>query len=482
MGDRGGMALRALERRGAGSNTSVAASRISPVFDSPVQIMAGAIMGAAVVGGLLPHDLQIGIAALVGLVFLPLALMNLPMAIALWVPFAYLEAWAPARFMPLGVAIVLALGWLGGLGVRRLPAQVIRRHKGTFVLLLLLTGWLTLSIGWSSNPAVSAEAVGWFLISAAMLLIVSTTLSSKADLVRVCAGFVVAGLITIAVALPQLSTDAPTSDAARLGGAVQDPNYLAAALLAAIVLGAGLIAYVRHAASRWMLVLALPVMLFGFVATGSRGGVVAAAASIVLALILVRGRAARMVALLAAIVLATFALASASPAALSRVWTFDTEGTGRVDLWQVAGRMAADHPIAGVGIANFPNESAKYVFFPGQLEEVQLVVETPKEVHNTYLQFLAETGIVGLALYLLVVGALVRITWQSARELARAGEERFSLLARAILIAQVTSLVALIFLSNGFSLPVWILLALGPPLATIATRSRSEPGPGEATR
>src|SRR4051794_41556229 len=80
-----------------------------PLFGSPVQIVGAALLCALVVGVVLAHSAQLGIALLIAVLFLPLALLNLPVAIALSVPLVFLEQWPGASRVPAAVAILLAL-------------------------------------------------------------------------------------------------------------------------------------------------------------------------------------------------------------------------------------------------------------------------------------------------------------------------------------------------------------------------------------
>src|SRR5205823_14780710 len=124
-----------------------------PIFRSPVQIMAAGTLSALLVGAVLAHSIQLGTAFLCAVLYVPLALLNLPMAIALWVPLAYLEAWPAASRIPAGVAILLGLAWIGTIASgRSLASEVFRRHRGTYMLLLALVSWITLSLFWAQDP------------------------------------------------------------------------------------------------------------------------------------------------------------------------------------------------------------------------------------------------------------------------------------------------------------------------------------------
>jgi O-antigen ligase len=154
--------------------------------------------------------------------------------------------------------------------------------------------------------------------------------------------------------------------------------------------------------------------------------------------------------------------------------TFDAGGTGRTELWRVATSMWEDHPIAGVGIRGYEHESAAYVLKVGKLSFVENIAERPVVTHNVYLQQLAETGVVGLALLLVLFGACLVASQGAARRFHAAGDRKMAALARATTVAIIGTLTASFFISNATDKRLWIVLALGPALL-IAARSSSHP-------
>jgi O-antigen ligase len=108
-------------------------------------------------------------------------------------------------------------------------------------------------------------------------------------------------------------------------------------------------------------------------------------------------------------------------------------------------------------------------------------VEDPKLVHNTYLQLLAETGVIGLGLFLALIGMCFVAALRAARAFQRAGSLALAALAQSVVIAQVGFLVSMFFLSIGTDLRLWLLLGLGPALAAIA-RAVGASRPGRVAR
>ena len=108
---------------------------------------------------------------------------------------------------------------------------------------------------------------------------------------------------------------------------------------------------------------------------------------------------------------------------------------------------------------------------PGSLEFVDLIAEQRKDVHNAYLQALAETGIPGLLLFVAVAGLALGSARTAERRLAGRGDAALAAVARGLVLALVGMLVALVFISYGHDSRLWLLLALGPALLAISARS-----------
>jgi O-antigen ligase len=164
---------------------------------------------------------------------------------------------------------------------------------------------------------------------------------------------------------------------------------------------------------------------------------------------------------------------AASPEIRSHVSTVGS-GTGRLDLWTVGWRMVEDQPLQGVGADNFTVSSVHYLLQPGAIERADYIVGAPKVVHNTYLQLWTELGLVGLVLFVLVVGFCLYSTLKAAGSFSRQGDERMEILARALFVALAGLLAADFFGSRLTNKEVWLLLGLAPALLAIA-RSREGP-------
>lgn len=410
-------------------------------------------------------------------VFAPVTLISLPLGLALW-----------ATTLSLGHVVGLGLASsIGGLGLIAVWFGVMSGRRERIRDLLGAAGpalfpavglllWLAITLAWAQkSELVKGELLYWALC-VLLLVIVATTLRTAEQVRLVAAGFVGGAVISVILgaAMGDLTTGQSAIKTAqategRFEAAGNDPNELAAGLIAAIAVAVGMLAGVRGP-RRMLIIVSLAIMGYGAAATQSRGGLVAAAVCVVATIVLARGHRLQALGLAALVgMIATFALAS-TPGALDRITSFDGGGTGRSDLWAIAWRMSEDHPITGVGLNQFREESTTYVRDLQNLQYVDLIVDTPRIVHNTYLQLLAETGIVGLLGFLLVSVLGLVTTWRAAGAWERAGRPDLQALTQGLLIGQIGFLVAAFFLSIGNNFRLWLLLGLGSALLTAARK------------
>jgi O-antigen ligase len=149
-------------------------------------------------------------------------------------------------------------------------------------------------------------------------------------------------------------------------------------------------------------------------------------------------------------------------------------GTGRLDLWGIALDMSADHPALGVGAGNFQIEEPAYATRSTTLLRPDLVVDTPKVAHNTYLHVLAEFGWIGLALLVgLIIGSLAH-AWRAVKSFERAGRRELEMLARGVVVGTLGMLAAFAFISAQYEKQLWLLLGLAASLSTIARTADDE--------
>jgi O-antigen ligase len=443
----------------------------------PVRLLTALLLTLALIVGVVAgYSPPVAIGLTLGLVFLGVAMSNLTAGIALFSLLTFLDTILPTQgaagtfSVPKLLGLVLMISWLGLVTAGpREYRQRIFSHPAFLLVLFLLLGWVLVSVAWSEDSGAALASLSRWVPNALLFVIVFAGVRTREQLMWVLGAFVVGALIS---AIYGLAVPAPAKDFGRLEGAGGDPNETAAALVAAAALALALAASLRGKPLLRLVVIAIaPLCAFASLLTLSRGGLVAFGAALIAAVLMAGRRRGQMLALaVTAAALAVGYFAFFAPAqAVERV-TEVHGGTGRTDIWKVGWRMVEGAPLQGIGAGNFTVVSIHYLLEPGALLRDDFIVDTPKVAHNTYLEVLAELGIVGLTLFLIVIVFSIGCAVRAARYAARVGDREMDILARALVVALAALLAAYFFISREYSKQLWLLLALCPVMLEIIRR------------
>jgi O-antigen ligase len=118
--------------------------------------------------------------------------------------------------------------------------------------------------------------------------------------------------------------------------------------------------------------------------------------------------------------------------------------------------MFVDHPLLGLGAANYKPNYQRYA----QLVGIETRAE-PRDAHSLYIQVLAETGILGFGIFMLLIASLI-VGLGQARKAVRNDPALISWLPwlSAIRLSIVSYLLTSIFLHNAYFRYFWILAAM----------------------
>lgn len=128
---------------------------------------------------------------------------------------------------------------------------------------------------------------------------------------------------------------------------------------------------------------------------------------------------------------------------------------GRLTVMVAAARVAADHPLLGVGPGMFNYYSREYGNDGGMR-----ALEGTREAHSLYLELAAEHGLPGLICFLVMAGvslhqlAKMRLAWQGT-------DPQLSYWAAGFLLAIASYLATGLFLHFSYARYFWLILALG---------------------
>lgn len=461
---------------------SAAAARLP----EPRQVAGACLLVLAVaIGALAGFDPKLAIAAAIGLAFIVVAIASLPLGVAIFGLLAFLEL-APAIGGPIVsfaklAGLTLAISWLAVIASDHDGDRLIfNRHPVLIGAALLFVAWAVVSMAWAEDVGQTSISAQRYALNVLLIPIVYTALTLPKHVRWLITALVIGaaaaaayGLIVVPSAAEAAESITAAGDLNRISGTIGDPNLLASVLIVGMVLALALALDVKRAAvARILFILAAGLCFVAVVATVSRGGIFALAAALV-AMVAFAGRR-RGRALVFALAFATLAMAYftafASEAQVQRLENADG-GSGRTDIWKVGWRMVEANPGHGVGAGNFNVSSIHYLLVePGAVDRSSFIVDQPAVAHNVYLEILAELGIPGLALFLLVVIASLTAALRAARSFERRGEEGLALIARAVAISLVSMLAADFFLAAEYSKLLWLLIGLGPALLGVARK------------
>lgn len=451
----------------------------------PSLFVAAVLAAAAALGLLAGIRPELAAAAAVALLFVAVVLDNVALGLALLAFMAFLDVLPRVGDLSIAklVGALLVVSWLAAVSTHRDRRSLLRDRPLLAWGILLFLVWVVLSMLWAEDRAATVTALQRYAPNLLLFPIAYTAIRRAEDGTRVLAVIVVGAALAAAAGLVSPPADAGF-EPSRATGTVGDANELAAALVAGGALAAAF-AVNRgfSSAARMLAAGAAGLCLLGIFLSLSRGGLIALAVALVVAVAFSgrwRGRATALAIVAGGAAILYFA-SVASLEQRERVLELGGGGSGRVDLWTVAGRMVEAHPVRGVGAGNFPTASIHYLLQPGTIQRDDFIINAdPFVTHNTYLQVLAEGGVVGLALFLAIVAMALGAAILAAMSFARQDDRRMEVLARGLVVATAGYLVAIFFISEMYSKLLWILLAMGPPLLAVA-RARERDAAAEIT-
>lgn len=392
--------------------------------------------------------------------------------LVLLVVFAQLDAVANivSQALPISLYKLLTLAVLGGFGLMAVagprPLRLGERSREMQVTVLFALAMALSFLLCEYKGAAMGRLIGFYSVILLFFLI-SVLVDSPRRLEVLVWALVLTGLVSsvlvlldtfLGVRLVSTSAAAATAQfngqARSAGGSDYNPTTAAHMLMATTIIAGVLL--VRHprwrALSGLAFALGVPALVFTFARS-------AAIAFAVVALVFVwRQRRHRLFPFL--LILGLIALGAGlffmPPLFWARMLTLLDFGLDRTLLRRVSYNIIGfelwvQHPVLGIGPGNFPQYYAgpDFRWFPGR-------EPMPRQLHNTYMELLTETGLVGLGLFLGVMLACLR----KAAQVARRGAGPVAPLAEALAYAFAGFLLASVFMPNEDTKFMWLLPGL----------------------
>ena len=145
-----------------------------------------------------------------------------------------------------------------------------------------------------------------------------------------------------------------------------------------------------------------------------------------------------------------------------------SEETGRVQIWKRAYQLISENPLTGIGANCFPMAL-------GYLRQELFLTPRWQASHNSYIQIITETGLIGFIIFLsLIIASLksffraknLKITTKEGAELKTIGG--------LLYLGFIVHLITAFFLSQGYSIFFTLFFALSATLKRIVDASLLE--------
>jgi len=331
-----------------------------------------------------------------------------------------------------------------------------------FTYLLLFFILVTIAIPFASNVAVAIKSwSGTYSKIILMTFIIAWMMRKEIHFITASRVFIFAGACVGLVALYNKFNSIGLVEGTRvtigrsIGSLLGDPNDLALVLLYPMAFS--IATFLEKSLSKFERLFSFTtfcILLYAILATQSRGGLLGFLAVVSLfaynrvksKVLLFSGGA---ISIMILFIVAGISERSSGGAAEEGI---DESAMGRLYAWEAAWNMALDNPIIGVGISNF---YYNYFYYSPHWDGMN------HAVHSTWFGVLAESGFVGLTLF---VSLIVSTLLMSLKMLKTVNDERHTPGIRVALNAAPAGIIGFIvsgtFLTQGFIWAIYLQVAL----------------------
>jgi putative inorganic carbon (hco3(-)) transporter len=447
----------------------------NPILSTPKGQIQVALAASLLVGPLLMLELQNTGIVLLALAIVPLVIylgFRNPFAVCLlFLIFSFFRVHeAFPKLYPLRIPLALAvltlcvLGWHVFIS-RQIKVYWSRELQAFLVFFSIVTAGILFAVSretaityWASTYwkiAVMVVAIAWLVRTPGDFELAARALVSGSVLISLVA-------ISNKLAGSGLVEGTRVTIARDMGSVLGDPNDLSLILLFPLGFALCLAVHRTGFFNRAFGAVGSGIIIWAIIATQSRGGLLGVLAVCgIIGLRVVKSKVV-VISAGAAIAIALVAVMGISSRSSggSHEQGIDESAMGRIYAWNAAWKMAKSRPITGVGLDNF---YGNYYFYTEHWDGLN------HAVHSTWFNVLSETGFPGFIVFVYMIGLIGRSAYRSMRRLETA---RAPPVIQAMALALVAGVfgfcVAGTFLTQGFTWPIYIILALTTATARYA--------------
>ena len=291
-----------------------------------------------------------------------------------------------------------------------LAGRSIRRLNLVLVFAALFTVWVCLTWFWSIDPAETVERARTFVQLLGMLWLIWQLCRGPSRQLQLMRAYVCGSLIGAASAFLRYAGNEQTYYR-RYAAQGFEPNDFGIVMALSIPMAAWLA--VRSTTwVRWLYYGAIGLQVAAVLLTASRTALIATFLAFGFILLTLRGatRSHRIAVALLSLFLLSSLVHLAPPASRKRLATIPREVTRgtlnkRTQIWKSGVKAFKSHIVLGVGAGAYPAAVRPWLGDP--------TVRGARNVaHNTFLSILVECGVIGFAIFSLLLGSVIFFIWQ----------------------------------------------------------------------
>src|SRR5216684_66447 len=318
------------------------------------------------------------------------------------------------------LVVFLAIGWLMSFGLRQQKAGPLDRESAHIPLylvaaMLALVGTMALSMTTALNISSSLKEISKWLEFLVLMLLGAQYLRTRRQIwtiiVIVCLAGISQAFYGYFQAFFNLGPQSFIRDASlRVYGTFDQPNPYAGYINIPLSIALSLTLLGRGRLTRILAGLTTLLLVIAEYLTQSRGGEIAIAAALLFIVLAGMPRIRVLMRVLIILLLGSLEVLIAGwiplyifnpllhflglvQISLSTPSSQDFSTAERVAHWLAGLHMFIDHPVLGVGIGNYPDAYPKYF--------ITIFTDPLGHAHNYYINIAAETGSIGLIVFLL---------------------------------------------------------------------------------
>lgn len=317
--------------------------------------------------------------------------------------------------IPLFSSIVPLIGMvtLGGFLFQSKRPQTVRTSKFDVVNIfgLIFIFWVVVS---NPKAAFTAGDRNWLFtfVQLWILMALSGELLKDSDRQKMTILiFAIASMVSAVFAILQGNITEDALSSARVAGLATNANQAARYFVVALVFFYYLRIKSNASMARFLYLLGIIITFLGVFFTVSRSGILLlfGACGLILILQPQTKNKAGMIALVTVGLLVLNAFSDNVFKIIGSIFPAITEGTDtvglRYNLWRAGWRMWLDHPFQGVGIGMYNSNLWRY------MQGLVGPTRGSASSHNTYIQVLSETGIIGFILFMVMLVSSIKHLW-----------------------------------------------------------------------